>query len=153
MTEDSVKFSGRHFLLIMLGAFGVIIAVNLTLAYFALGSFPGLDVANTYVASQQFEARRRAQEKLGWQSRISYENGVLILSLLDRNGLPAKPQSLTLRVGSATTMREDRNLKPVPAGDGFAVPIELPAGNRVIFIDALAEDGTHFSERHSMVLR
>ena len=42
-------------------AFGVIIAVNLTLAFQAVRTFPGLEVKNSYVASQSFEQERRDQ--------------------------------------------------------------------------------------------
>ena len=47
-------------------AFGVIIGVNLVLALSAVRTFPGLEVKNSYVASQTFDERRAAQEALGW---------------------------------------------------------------------------------------
>ncbi len=46
-------------------AFAVIIAVNLVLAFKAVRTFPGLEVENSYVASQTFDAERTAQEALG----------------------------------------------------------------------------------------
>ena len=60
------EFTGKHMLAICVGAFGVIITVNLILAYNAVATFPGLEAKNSYVASQQFNERRDAQEGLGW---------------------------------------------------------------------------------------
>jgi nitrogen fixation protein FixH len=67
-------------LLIMLGFFGLIIGVNLTMAYLAVGSWPGLVVKNSYVASQQFNATLRDaahQADLGWTGTLEYRDGAL----------------------------------------------------------------------------
>ena len=66
-------FTGRHMLGVMLGFFGVVIAVNVTMAVFASRTFGGTVVDNSYVASQRFNrwlAEGRAQERLGWETRI-----------------------------------------------------------------------------------
>ena len=68
MTKD-FKLTGWHVLAIFVGCFSVIVTVNLTLAYNAVATFPGLEVKNSYVASQHFDAERRAQEALGWDVR------------------------------------------------------------------------------------
>jgi nitrogen fixation protein FixH len=46
--------------------FGIIITVNLTLAFQAVATFPGLETRNSYVASQSFDRDKRAQDALGW---------------------------------------------------------------------------------------
>lgn len=152
MSKTSSKFTGRHFLMVMLAAFGTIIAANMTLAYFAVGSFPGLDVPNTYVASQQFDAKRKAQETLGWQSRISYAEGVITLSLRNGDGVTVEPAELILRVGSATRSHEDQTLVPVIRGDGYMAETELTAGNKFVYVEAVATDGTLFSQRHTLLV-
>ena len=63
---SEAKLTGRHVALIFGGAFTVIIGVNLTLAVKAVGTFPGLETKNSYVASQNFEHDRAAQEALGF---------------------------------------------------------------------------------------
>ncbi|XDZ65905.1 FixH family protein [Alphaproteobacteria bacterium LSUCC0684] len=153
MNKGKAKFSGWHFFLIMSGAFGVVISANLTLAYFAQGSFPGLDVPNPYIASQQFGARRKAQEALGWESRLIVNRNMVTLSLMAKDASPAFPQHVTLRIGSATTSRDDQVIIPRRDDDHFVAPIELEPGNKLIFIDAIAEDGTLFSERHTVVVQ
>ena len=50
-------FTGRHMAAIMVGFFGVIIAVNFTMARFATATFGGRVVENSYVASQEFNGK------------------------------------------------------------------------------------------------
>ena len=64
MTRE-FKLTGWHVLAIFVGAFGVIIGVNVALAWNAVATFPGLEVDNSYIASQTFDDRREAQEALG----------------------------------------------------------------------------------------
>ncbi len=56
--------TGFKVLMFAVAAFGTIIAVNVFMAYKAVSTFPGLEVANSYVASQTFDADRAAQEAL-----------------------------------------------------------------------------------------
>ncbi len=53
--------TGWHVFVMFGFGFGTIIAVNLTLAFNAVRTFPGLEVKNAYVASQGFDADRKAQ--------------------------------------------------------------------------------------------
>ena len=48
------ELTGRHVFGIFAVGFGTIIAVNMVLAISAVRTFPGLEVDNSYVASQQF---------------------------------------------------------------------------------------------------
>jgi nitrogen fixation protein FixH len=66
----SGKFTGWHMLAMMVAFFGVVIGVNVTMARIAIGSFGGVVVENSYVASQEFNgwlASARGQEGLGWE--------------------------------------------------------------------------------------
>ena len=58
------ELRGRHVGAMFVAGFGIIIAVNILLAVKAVGTFPGLEVANSYVASQSFDARRKAQREV-----------------------------------------------------------------------------------------
>ena len=62
------ELTGRKVLAITVSAFGVIIAVNVTLAWQAIATFPGLEVDNGYVASQTFDAEKKGGSWLreGW---------------------------------------------------------------------------------------
>lgn len=54
---------------VMLGMFGLVIAVNVIMARYAITTFSGTVVDNSYVASQHYNrwlAEARAQDALGW---------------------------------------------------------------------------------------
>ncbi len=80
------RFTGWHMLAMMVGFFGVVIAVNLTMARIAIGSFGGVVVENSYVASQEFNDwldAAEAQQALGWDvETIWREDGRLALQVV-----------------------------------------------------------------------
>lgn len=145
-------FTGRKFLFIVLAFFGVIIAVNLTMAFKAVSTFPGLEVKNSYVASQTFDRDRAAQEALGWTVDPAYERGHLSLVIRDRDGLPAPVAELSALVGRTTMARDD--VTPVFAYNGgiYSAPVVLARGAWLIQIEAKAADGTVFRQRLDLVV-
>lgn len=69
-------FTGRHMTLILVTFFGVVFAVNFTMARLAIGSFGGTVVDNSYVASQKFNGwlkEARAQKALGWSAKVALD--------------------------------------------------------------------------------
>ena len=70
MTQKvSRKFTGWHMTGTLVAFFGTVMAVNFTMAGFALSTFGGIQVENSYVASQNFNQWLDAaaqQERLGW---------------------------------------------------------------------------------------
>ena len=141
------EFTGRHMAMVMIGSFGVIIAVNLTLAYNAVKTFPGLEAKNSYVASQNFDARRDAQTALGWDVRADATGGLLILSITDKTGTPVRVQSLEAVLGRATHVKDDTSPDLRFDGTAYVAPVELGAGNWNIRMKAQAADGTEFTQR------
>jgi nitrogen fixation protein FixH len=72
----SNSLSGRGFALIIVAFFGVVVAVNITMARLASATFGGTVVDNSYVASQHFNgwlAQARAQDRLGWATPIGLD--------------------------------------------------------------------------------
>lgn len=141
------EFTGKHAAAVFIGGFGVIIAVNIALAYSAVSTFPGLEVKNSYVASQEFDARRNAQQALGWSVRADARDGRVILSITDRQGEPVKAAKLTAVLGRATHVKEDFEPEFVYDGTAYVAPVELGAGNWNIRLVARAADGTEFTQR------
>ncbi|MEX0349391.1 MAG: FixH family protein [Paracoccaceae bacterium] len=141
------KFTGKHAAAIFVGAFGVIIAVNLVLAFSAVKTFPGLEVKNSYVASQQFNEKRDAQEMLGWTVVAEAQGGLVVLKITDRSGRPVEVADLSAVLGRATHVKED--ITPDFAFDGtaYVAKAELGKGNWNIRMVAKASDGTEFSQR------
>ncbi|MCR9124716.1 MAG: FixH family protein [Rhodobacteraceae bacterium] len=146
MTKER-KFTGWHMLAICVGSFGVIITVNLALAFNAVRTFPGLEVANSYVASQQFDDRRVAQEALGWTVTADAEGGQLTLSITDSDGAPVMVGDLQATLGRATHVYEDMDPDFHFDGTAYVAPVELAGGNWNIRMTARAADGTEFAQR------
>ncbi|MDD8022685.1 MAG: FixH family protein [Paracoccaceae bacterium] len=143
----SKPLTGRKVLLVAVGAFGIIIAVNLFMAFKAIGTFPGLEVKNSYVASQSFDGDRAAQEALGWVVEPSYEDGVLTILIRDRAGLPARVADLHATVGRTTHVRDDVEPDFSYKGGLFIAPVQLASGAWLIHLEAKASDGTAFRQR------
>ena len=141
------ELTGRHVLMIFGGAFGVIIGVNLLLAWSAVSTFPGLEVKNSYVASQQFDERKAAQEALSWTVRADAADGQVILRITGADGLPVRVGGLDAVIGRATHVADDVRPEFIFDGVSYVAPVDLAAGNWNIRMTAQAEDGTPFSQR------
>lgn len=141
------RFTGKHAAMVFVGAFAVIISVNILLAYSAVKTFPGLEVKNSYVASQQFNERRDAQEALGWSVEARAQGGLVVLSITDASGQPVEVTHLSAVLGRATHVNED--LEPAFEFDGtaYVAKAELGDGNWNIRMSAQAADGTEFTQR------
>ena len=98
----SRPLTGRKVFVIAASAFAVIIAVNVAMAVLAVGTFPGLEVKNSYVASQDFDRERTAQLGLGWELEPTYSDGYLTLTFRGADGQPAEVVKLTATVGRTT---------------------------------------------------
>ncbi|MEL6463787.1 MAG: FixH family protein [Pseudomonadota bacterium] len=145
------ELTGWHVLAIFGSGFAVIIGVNLTLAFQAVHTFPGLETKNSYIVSQAFEADRSAQEALGWNVSASVEDGALYLTIDDAAG-SVEPMITAATLGRATHVGED--LTPIFAHDGTRFVAAIPplaAGNWNLRLAAVARDGTAFRQR--IVLR
>lgn len=134
---SSGTFTGWHMLGIMCAFFGVIIAVNLTMAYFALDSWSGLVVKNGYVASQEFNEKAttgKEQAALQWQSKPTYENGIFTWRLTDRSG-----NAVAVTGGTVEFKR--------PVGDVHDTKITLEAGEKGVLTAPLTlADGAWIME-------
>ena len=80
MANVQKEIKGGHVLAMLIAFFGVIITVNMVMAYFANSTWSGLVVKNGYVASQEFNtnlARAKAQEALGWNVGFSFDKNTI----------------------------------------------------------------------------
>lgn len=126
------EFTGRHMLMVMVAFFGVIIAVNLTMATLAGRTWTGLVVKNSFVASQNYNgelAEARRQSERGWVSELAYRGGHFDFSLKDREGQPVVIDDLKVWVGRPAFERQDQTVALAHVGDGrYRADIELGAG-------------------------
>lgn len=144
MTQRSTsgEFTGRHMLLIMIAFFGVIIAVNLTMASFANSSWTGLIVKNSYVASQQFNEKAQAardQAALGWTGAISYGDGAFRYALADAAGAPVAMARSQVFFRRPVDDRHDSTVVLEPSAPGeLAAPVDLKDGIWIVEVEAEA---------------
>lgn len=87
-------FNGRHMTAILVAGFGVVVAVNFTMASLAGSTFSGVVVENSYVASQDFnrwldEANR--EKALGWSIEASPRADGRVVARLGQPLPPAGP--------------------------------------------------------------
>jgi nitrogen fixation protein FixH len=152
---DMAEFTGRKAAMVVVGAFSIIIAVNLTLAYQAVSTFPGLEVPNSYVASQVFDDNRNAQVALGWTLTPDYDQADkrLYLAFTDANGQPAKLSDLSVLVGRLTVDRDDQRPDFVEAAGLWTAPLDLAPGPWLLRIEARSADGTLFAQRVEILVR
>lgn len=145
--------TGRKVLLITVTFFGVIFLVNFFMAYKAIGTFPGLEVKNSYVASQSFDRERAAQEALGWTLETTYRDGRLVLDFRDRNGAPAPVTDLSATIGRTTMSADDMRPEFVRVGDIYEAKAPLTRGKWMVLLEAFAEDGTRFHQRIDLYVK
>lgn len=154
-TRDGAKpLTGGKVFAIFAGAFAVILGVNIFMAWSAIGTFPGLEVKNSYVASQTFDAERAAQEALGWETSAAIGEEAVLLTIIGPDGKPARVAEITGTIGRATERSDDQALEFRETADGVHVaPITpLDFGKWDLRFVATADNGTAFRQRLQIIL-
>lgn len=95
-TATSVKnkgLTGWHVLFMLLGFFGVMIAVNAYFLVAAVTSFRGEDVPRSYRQGLEYNqtiAARETQTAMGWTAEVNVTGKQLVINIQDRNGYNVK---------------------------------------------------------------
>lgn len=138
------------------GAFGVIIAVNLVLVYAALTTFTGVTTGRSYDRGRNYNAvlqEAARQDALGWSTRVTLEGGVLSVVAADREGLPigGRVEGVLLRPLEGAELRLDF----AAAGPGrFIAFAHLPAqGQWDARLTLTGERGERFDIRQRIFVR
>lgn len=147
------ELTGKHVLAITVSAFTVIIAVNLLLAYKAVSTFPGLEVDNSYVASQSFDADRAAQQALGWTLTPSYGANEVRLAFTDAQGQSVTLGALTVLIGRPTEKQQDVTPEFVRKDGAYVATAALNEGKWMMHVEARALDGTLFRQRIDLFIK
>jgi nitrogen fixation protein FixH len=143
------KLTGWHVFGMFAGGFGVIIAVNLYMAFEAVSTFPGLEVSSSYADSQTFDLRRHAQEALGWEASVEAGDESLTLTLVDAEGRPVYPAELEALLTRPTTQADDQLLVLERGPNGALVaPAALAPGRWRLRLTGMARNGTEY--RHNL---
>ncbi len=139
-------FTGRHMAAILVAFFGVVIAVNLTMARFATGSFGGIVVENSYVASQEFNGwlqQAEQQRQWGWDALTAWRpDGRLMISV------SGAPDDVSVRATARHPLGRlpDQALEFEPQGGGrFLSRQVLPEGRWTLRLEI--SEGTRVWKR------
>jgi nitrogen fixation protein FixH len=143
---------GWHVLAALLAFFGVMIGANLIFVYFALTTFSGVETSDAYRIGIKYNARleeARQLEKLGWQGKISWQNGHLELVLTSEDGKPIRGVRVEGEIGRPSTDRFDQSVTFAEQGSGHysSDQIQLEPGNWIVAVEAhdpLAAGTTRF---------
>ncbi|MBC7283753.1 MAG: FixH family protein [Hoeflea sp.] len=140
------EFTGKHMLFTMVAFFGVIITVNLVMARFAVTTWSGLVVPNTYVASQEFNAKAaeaRAIAALGYQVKLTPNAEGLAIDFVDAAGKPALADSMIAELRRPVGEDQDREMVLVRDSDGiYRAGGELAEGEWIATVIATRDGQT-----------
>ncbi|WP_315918611.1 FixH family protein [Mesorhizobium sp. SP-1A] len=155
--STSGEFTGWHMLFVMVAFFGVVIAVNLTMATFARTSWTGLVVENTYVASQQFNRKAeegRAQAALRWKGALTLAKGSIRYELSDASGNRIVPRAVTMAFRHPAYEAHDRTLQLEKGADGaFQSNETVRDGAWIVEIDADVGRDTPYRQVERVLVR
>jgi len=140
-TTTERRITGKTVLIIAVSAFAVILTANMALLFSATGSFPGLVVKNSYVASQGFDARTQAQAGLGWDAAVDHAGGALAIRVTGADGGAIDGLAVTATVGRPATDIADRSLTLASQGEIYTAPLALEPGRWQVRLEARDTQG------------
>ncbi len=150
------QFTGWHMLFIMIGFFAVVIGANLYMAISADRAWTGLVVKNSYVASQEYNAKlaaSRAQHAMGWSSNIEIVDGEFIFMLLDGEQKPLSAQEVIVQINRPVGTKDDVQLILQQREDGkYSANIDLGAGVWKVHLIANFADQPAFEHYYKLVI-
>jgi nitrogen fixation protein FixH len=150
------RVTGRFVIGLLAAFFGVIIAVNVTMAVFASRSWTGLVVENGYVASQNFNsdlAAARKQEKLGWNEHLEVRRGTLVLEFTRRNGSPISSLIITAKAARPIGDHDDLAVALIETWPGhYKSQAKLASGRWLIDITARKSESEAMRRIHDIVV-
>jgi len=125
-------FTGRHAAMILVAFFGTVISVNIVMASFALSTFGGTVVDNSYVASQHYNewlARADAQDRLGWDRNVTVDADRHVRLAVRKDGAVVEGLRIVATLRHPLGQTPARAMRFAPAADGTLRSLgALPAG-------------------------
>lgn len=112
-------FTGRQFLAWMVGAFALVLAVNVALAWWAISTFSGEVPHGPHPAGLRMaQVLPKPEADLGWGVTLAGAGRTLTLSVTARDGGPVAGLGVSARLARPVTDRETRPLVFADRGDG-----------------------------------
>ncbi|MEO5374804.1 MAG: FixH family protein [Alphaproteobacteria bacterium] len=138
---------------IFVGMFGVVIVVNLVMAYFATSTFPGLATDRPFERGLAYNAAiadEEAQARLGWRMSLAARPSApghadVAVTVVDRLGAPVDGLAVSADLRRPTVAGHDRTLTLVrraPGHYGAETSLDLP-GQWEVRVTASLGDHVH----------
>ncbi len=161
MATKAKGLRGVHVFLWIAGFFAVTISLDTLFVVWALQSFPGEQVKNSYVLGLDYNrevARRRAQEQLGWAAEVGLapaDGGRLVVRMqtADQSPLGGLAVSASVHI-SGQARAETVELAEASAGE-YSAPVNAPSNARLdmrISARRAHEDKTTFIASKTLVM-
>lgn len=163
-TEESDhgrRLTGRGVLLWLLAFFGITFAVNGAFIYFAVSTFPGVEVASSYKAGQQFEGEftaGKAQAERAWTVdaavRPAGDDASVEIHFRDKAGGDLHGLGVRVRLTHTVDPNHDHSasLPEVASGTYRAVLPSVKAGMWNLTIEAYKGNERLFMSRNQLRL-
>ena len=139
-------FTGRHMTMVLVGGFGIVIAVNFYMASLAVSGFGGVVVPNSYVASQKFNGwleEAEQQRAFGWDVQISRDEGGNLVVLTE--GVPEGAE-MSASIRRPIGQPETTELSFVESDKGgFISSSPIPSGRWIVRLTIVSQ-GQRWSE-------
>ena len=160
MTNDETKpsvFTGWHMLAILVAFFGVVISVNVLMAYLASSSWSGIVAKNTYVASQEFNIKAeqaRAWAAAGFKGEFNVKGERLEYRLQGPAADLAELGQITAIFHRPVGDKQDFSMILPKAGEGlFAANHTLKSGQWIVDLAAIENGKTVFHQATRIYIR
>lgn len=155
-TQEKREFTGWHMLGVLVAFFGTVIAVNLTLAFFAVHTWTGLVVNDSYLAGQSFNEdaeKARKQDALGLSGDLVARPAGLEFHFADAAGQPIIVDKVTVKIGRPAVDRQDRVIELHRVGGGhYRADTELAPGVWLADLTAKLDDGSEWLRHWRLVV-
>jgi nitrogen fixation protein FixH len=134
-TARSGRPRGWHIPYLFFAFFGVVIAVNGIMLYFALSTFNGLETEDHFIKGIKYNqdiAGAKAQAERAWKVDLAFDSpepgkGKVSLNLHDKHGNLLKDAKVRVKFIRPTMQGYDRTIQPEYAGDGrYVMALDLP---------------------------
>jgi nitrogen fixation protein FixH len=156
------ELKSRHVLFMLLAFFGITIAVNITMATYALTTFSGEDVSDPYLKGLAFNktlAAHSAQGRLGWTATIDVRGAgktatTIEVSLRDRESRALNGLTVEATLRRPTDASLDRTVAFTADGEGrYAATVAGLARGQWDVVARVKGDGTSFEALRRVVLQ
>jgi nitrogen fixation protein FixH len=152
----AVKSLWRLFPYAIVGALGVVIAVNITMAVLAHRSAPGLAVQGSFATSNAYgaiQAEARRQVGLGWSLDVGHAEGRLVVGLAGQGG--AVLPGAALRASASRPVGDEPAIELGMVGDAagrFRSDVVLPGRGQWDVLFVASHDGRTFRHTRRIVI-